>query len=269
MRRSLWCSLMLLVFSNVNAADLSVGLGVALLPPVGDEDWRVFPAPSFRYQANGYSVASQGPGIGSDLVPSRLLNLGPLVRYSGGRDEPNLPDIPASAEIGLAAGSGIPWKVIGVPLPGVLTAGGDIVSTWPGGHESPKGKLSLGWVLPTTDQLTLISSVGVSYFGDDYADRFFSLNASEASRAGVDAFDADAGWQDLSLSLVTVYRFKPRWSAVTVLSHSRYIGDAADSPVTELLDNRDRQALVFSLSYQWLGDGGRAPARPAADTDIR
>lgn len=259
-----WCSLWLAVAGSVQAADLSVGLGVALLPPVGDDDWRVFPAPSFRYEAQGYSVSSQGPGIGSDLVPSPLLSLGPLVRYSGGRDEAQVPDIPASAEIGLAAGTGIPWEVIGVPLPGIATLGGDIVTTWPGGHESPYGKLSLGWVWPATDKLTLISNATASYFGDAYADRFFSLDSSQASAAGVDAFDAEAGWQDLSFSLVTAYRFKPRWSAVTVLSHSHYIGDAADSPVTELLDNRDRQALVFSISYQWLGSGGRSRTHPAA-----
>ncbi|MFG1495359.1 MipA/OmpV family protein [Saccharospirillum sp. HFRX-1] len=257
-----WC-LWVVMVGSVQGADLSVGLGVAVLPPVSDDDWQVFPAPSFRYEANGYSVASQGPGIGADLVPSPLLSMGPLVRYSGGRDENDLPDIPASAEIGLSASTGLPWKVIGVPLPGIATVGSEVVTTWPGGHESPYGKFSLGWVWPATDKLTLISSASASYFSDSYADRFFSLNSSEASRAGVEPYDADAGWQDLGLTLVTAYRFKPRWSAVTVLSHSHYIGDAADSSVTERLDDRDRQALVFSISYQWLGDGRRSRTRPS------
>lgn len=244
-----------LLASLAAATELSVGFGAAVLPPLADEaDWRVFPAPSFRYQSGGYSVYSQGPGIGSDLVPSRALSLGPLIRYSGGRDHPQLADIPASAELGLAVGSGIPWRVVGVPLAGILTAGAEAITTWPGGHESPYVAVKLGWVWPTTERLTLISNMAVSYFGADYAERFFSLDAATASAAGVSAFDADAGWQDLSLGLVTVYRFKPRWSAVTVFSHSRYIGAAADSPVTALLDNRDRQVLVFGVSYQWLSE---------------
>ncbi|PTY37923.1 hypothetical protein BGP77_15800 [Saccharospirillum sp. MSK14-1] len=243
---------------SVAAADLSVGLGAAILPPLdNDDDWQVFPAPSFRYQAGGYSVSSQGPGISADLVPSRLVSLGPLLRYSGGRDEANLPDIPASAEMGVSVGSGIPWRVIGVPLPGVITAGAEAVTTWPGGHESPYGQIKLGWVLPATERWTLISNASLSYFGDDYADRFFSLDATQANRAGTQPFDADAGWQDASLGVVSVYQFKPRWSAVVVYSYSRYFGDAADSPATEILNDRDRQVMVFSVSYQWLGERGR------------
>lgn len=247
-----------LASTSAVAADLSVGLGVALLPPLDDDDdWQVFPAPSFKYESNGYSVGTQGPGIGADLVPSPLLSLGPLVRYAPGRDEADLPDIPASAELGLSVGGGIPWRVIGVPVPGILTAGAEAITTWPGGHESPYAQISLGWVLPTTERLTLIANTGVSYFSDDYADRFFSLDAAAASRAGVDAFDADAGWQDLSFGVVSVYQFKPRWSAIAVFNHSHYIGDAADSPVTAKLNDRDRQVMVLSISYQWLGEAGR------------
>lgn len=248
------CMLVVLLMTrSAFATELSVGLGAAAMPPAGDDDWRVFPAPSFRFQSAGYSVSTQGPGIGSDLVPSRLVSFGPFARYSGGRDEDDLPDIPASAEVGLSLGSGIPWRVIGVPVPGILTAGTDVSTTWPGGHESPAGQVSLGWVLPATERWTLISNLGLSYFGERYAERFFSLNEAEASRAGVSAFDAEPGWQDLSLGVVSVFEIRPRWSTVVVVSRSRYLGDAADSPVTDLLDNRDRTALVLGFSYQWLG----------------
>ncbi|WP_157954223.1 MipA/OmpV family protein [Saccharospirillum mangrovi] len=248
------CVLLLSFVWSSQAAELSVGLGAAALPPTGDDNWRVFPAPSFRYENNGYSVASAGLGIGTDLVPNRLISLGPLMRYNGGRDEAEVPDIPASAEVGLAGGSGIPWKVIGVPLPGILTVGGDIATSMPGGHESMYGTMKFGWVLPTTDQLTFIGNLGFSYFSDDYSERFFSLNASDASAAGVEAFDADGGWQEMSVGLVTAYRIKPRWSTILVLSRSHYIGDAADSPVTDLLDDQSRYVAVVGVNYQWLGN---------------
>lgn len=248
----------LVTFNGVMADDFSLNLGAVLVPPMtDDDDWLVAPLPSFKYQRGGYSVSSQGLGIGADLLPNPMINLGPLVRYSGGRDEAEVPDIPASAEVGVAVSSGIPWSVIGVPLPGILTAGADVVTTWPGGHESPYAEVKTGWVWPATERLTLVGNLGVSYFGDDYADRFFSLNNAEAGAAGVDAFDAGAGWQDLSVGVVTIYRFKPRWSATLVYNHSRYFGDAANSPVTDLLDDRDRHRVVFSVNYQWLGEGRR------------
>lgn len=245
-----------------NAVELSVGVGVAAFPDApGSEDWRVLPAPSFQLDVNGYQVRTQGPGLAFDLVPSNRLSLGPVVRYSGGRSDEdvaatndNLPTVPASVETGLTMGSGIPWRVIGVPLPGIAVAQVGAFTTLAGGHEGPFASASIGWVVPVTDRWSVITNLGGRYFSDAYADRFFSLDTEAAEATGLDPFEAEAGWQDVSVSMINSYRWAPRWSVFTLVSLSRYQGDAAESPITRALDNRDRYTGVIGINYQWLTD---------------
>ncbi|GGX57872.1 hypothetical protein GCM10007392_26930 [Saccharospirillum salsuginis] len=221
----------------------------------------MLPAPSFQLDINGYRLQTRGPGFAADLVPSNRLSLGPVVRYSGGRSEDDLgekgkglPTVPASVETGLSVGSGIPWRVVGVPLPGVALAQLDVFTTLPGGHESPYATASGGWVTSVTDRWSLIGTLGASYYSAEYSDRFFSLDDATAQATGLEAYDADAGWQDLSLTLVSNLRWTPRWSLFTLVSVSRYQGDAARSPIIRQLDARNRYLGVLGVSYQWLGD---------------
>ncbi|MGF1463829.1 MAG: MipA/OmpV family protein, partial [Maricaulaceae bacterium] len=52
-----------------------------------------------------------------------------------------------------------------------------------------------------------------------------------AAASGLDVFDAGAGFRDVGLSSVLSYQLSKRWSLNSVVSYSRLIGDAADSPI--------------------------------------
>ena len=158
-------------------------------------------------------------------------------------------DIPASAEVGVTIGSGIPWRVIGVPLPGVLTASADVVTTLPGGHETAVFAPSVGWVSPVTEQLTLIGSLGSQWGTEAHMTTFFGVEATPDT--GVAAYQPTAGLKNLSLSLIASYQHTERWSTIWLTSVNQYQGDAADSPLV-----RDTGALnrVFLV---WGADAGQ------------
>jgi outer membrane scaffolding protein for murein synthesis (MipA/OmpV family) len=236
--------------------EFSLGIGIAANEQAFGQGWRALPAPSFSLKYEGFSLRTRGPGLAADLVPSRALSLGPLVRYAGGRSSDELPaayagqaDIPASAEVGLSLGSGIPWRVMGVPLPGILTAGVDLVTTLPGGHETATLAPSLGWVNPVTDRMTLIGSLGSQWGTEANMSTFFGVSADPGTN--VQAYQPKSGLRELSLSLIAAYQHTDRWSTIWLISASRYQGDAARSPLVQETDSLHRFFAVWGLSYRW------------------
>lgn len=232
----------------------SLGLGVTASEQAFGQGWRALPAPSFSVDYEGYRLATRGPGLVADLVPSQRLNLGPLVRYSGDRNSRDLPepywhqpDIPASVEVGLSTGSGIPWQVIGMPLPGVLTVSADLVTTLPGGHETETFAPSLGWVSAITPRLTLIGALGSQWGTRAHMETFFGVEATPDT--DVDGYQPGAGLKDLSLSLIASYQHTERWSTIWLGSLSQYQGAAARSPLVRDTGVLNRVFLVWGVSY--------------------
>ncbi len=244
-------------FTGQSLADnsFSLGLGVTASEQSFGQGWRALPAPSFSVEYEGYRLATRGPGLAADLVPSQFLSLGPLVRYSGDRDSGDLPepywqqpDIPASAEVGLTIGSGIPWQVIGIPLPGVLTVSADLVTTLPGGHETGTFSPSLGWVSSVTPRMTLIGSLGSQWGTEANMETIFGIRSTPDT--GVSAYRPGAGLKDLSLSLIGSYQHTERWSTIWLASVSQYQGEAARSPLVRDTGALNRVFLVWGVSYK-------------------
>jgi outer membrane scaffolding protein for murein synthesis (MipA/OmpV family) len=136
-----------------------------------------------------------------------------------------------------------------VPLPGILTAGVDLVTTLPGGHETTTVSPSLGWVSPVTDRMTVIGSLGSQWGTEANMSTFFGVSA-DADR-NVQAYQPKAGLRDLSLSVIAAYRHTERWSTIWLVSASRYQGDAARSPLVQETISLHRLFFVWGLSYRW------------------
>lgn len=253
-----WLLLLCLSPWAAGSGTWSIGLGTTLSPQYpGAEQWRVLPAPTFSLSYEGLSVQTRGPGLLFDLVPSQRFSAGPLVRYSGGRGDEflkgelsELDRIPASVEAGLSLSTGAPLFLISDRLAGIATLGLEWVASLSGGYSGSTLTLSGGYIWPVTDQWTLISSLGVAYQDDDYAEQWFSISEVEANNSSISAFSATGGWNDRQASLVASYRFNENWSTALVGVNSRYLGDAATSPVTRLSGSRDRYLFAWGVSYQ-------------------
>jgi MipA family protein len=87
------------------------------------------------------------------------------------------------------------------------------------------GRLSESWLLNGV--------VGSTWASDDYMSSYFGIDADDAARSGLDGFNADEGFKDVSLGGGVSYRLFERVSVSALASYTRLIDDAADSPVVD------------------------------------
>ncbi len=72
-----------------------------------------------------------------------------------------------------------------------------------------------------------------TYASEDYMEEYFGIDSSDASRSGLDRFDADDGIKDFGLNIGLTYKFTDSWSTTGSASYKRLLSDAEDSPVTD------------------------------------
>lgn len=110
-----------------------------------------------------------------------------------------------------------------------------------GGTDGTLADLSLGYRFRPSRQLMLMPSVSLTWANGKHMQRYFGINEQQAARSGLPRFDADSGIKDVSASLNVIYSLNHHWHLSVAGGLSRYLGDAADSPINE----RPWQPAVF------------------------
>ncbi len=255
-----WCCL---VASTCLAADreLSVGLGAGLTPQFeGSKAYRFFPLGSFRYADERISVTTSGPGLEVDLVPSRKLDIGPVVRAGfgrkGGIDDAVvklLPRVGTAIEVGGFIASGIPLKVLGADDPSILTLKLEAVQDIASGHKGALVSSSVGLVRPLGARTTLIANAGLTYASRRYMQAFFGVTAADALRTRLPTYQPGGGIKDITLTAVTNIKLgdpdSSRWALTVIASAKRLVGPAADSPIVTLRGTPNQGFLGVVASY--------------------
>ena len=247
------------VAQNIEGRHFSLGGGVGMAPDYeGSDDYEAVPIVSFEYKTPSYVLKSNRVGVELDVLPSDVIDFGPVVRYNFGRDDveddavDRLREVDGTVEGGLFIGSGVPVSAIGLEdngyLTGRLTVLADVLGE---GHEGVTIDARGSYVKPANEKLTIISSVSSTYASDDYMESFFGIDADNASRSGLNEFDAEGGIKDVGLSIVGVYKLDQNWTVNGIGSYARLLGDAADSPVTDDRGSANQFFLGLSASYSF------------------
>jgi MipA family protein len=84
-----------------------------------------------------------------------------------------------------------------------------------------------------TERWRLDASVGSTWASEDYMSSYFSIDAGDAARSGLDQFSADEGFKDVSFGGAITYRLFERLSVSALGNYTRLIDDAEDSPVVD------------------------------------
>jgi outer membrane protein len=105
------------------------------------------------------------------------------------------------------------------------------------------GQLSQRW--------RLNASVGSTWASDDYMSSYFSIDAADAARSGLDQYSADEGFKDVSVGAALTYRLFERWSISALGSYTRLIDDAADSPVVDDVGNENQFFAGALVNYSF------------------
>ncbi|MEM9723933.1 MAG: MipA/OmpV family protein [Pseudomonadota bacterium] len=218
-----------------------VALGVGFGPEyLGSEDGTVGPFFAGRYDAGPVIFESRGTSLAADLLGPRsggAFSAGPLARYRFGRDDVDnavvdrLADVDGAVELGLFAS----YAIRGLLDPADalafrLEAAFDVSD----GHDGAVVTPSVSYSAPITDRLRATVSVSADYGDDSFHEAFFGVDAAGSVASGLPGFDAEAGFYSAGVSFAANYAFTETWGVTGLISYSRLLGDAEDSPVVDL-----------------------------------
>lgn len=172
------------------------------------------------------------------------LDVGPVVGYSFGRDEDDadrlagLGDMEGGINVGGFAALRLDPFYVDVAYVQQVT----------GDNTGHTVRLGAGWEGLIAERLTGRAYLSTAYASHDYMDTHFSVSPAQAagSTAGLPAYQADAGFKNISLEVGAAYKLTDRWALNSRLGYSHLLGDAADSPITA---SRSQFSGGFGLTY--------------------
>jgi MipA family protein len=234
---------------------LTLGAGAGIAPDYeGSDDYVAVPLWNLRagnlYHPETY-VQVLGPRLTSNFLPSDHWRFGIAGQFIGERDDveddrvDDLESVDASVMLGLIAGYDVlatPQNDLVLEVEGRQDVANDngFLGTIRGRYGS---RLSERWRLDT-----LLSTTWAS---EDYMSSYFGIDASDAARSGLDQFNADEGFKDLTFGASLTWRFFGNWSATGTGTYTRLLGDAEDSPVVKDGGDEDQVFAAFLINYRF------------------
>jgi outer membrane scaffolding protein for murein synthesis (MipA/OmpV family) len=228
----------------------TAGIGLAYVPEyAGAEKRRVLPLPILeRTYSNGVFLSTQR-GIGYETTAGDF-TLSAALGYDGGRDDhkknyfsgsdalKGMGDIDGSAQAVLSAGYQLG------------TVGLSFTTKQNIGHRDYGATYSLGMSAPlytnTTDQIGFGASA--VYADNKYMQTYFGVTDLQSARSGYKAYQAKAGFENVSAGVHWNHVLDSNWSVRSALGVTRLTGDAADSPLTK---RKTTPMLMTALIYRF------------------
>lgn len=256
------------IVSIANASDLTersgssvqVGGGALIKPKYeGSDEYDVYGFPIIIPDFSGNSQFSFFKKYveinGADDVRFKLLNqggftAGPLAGYTFGREEDDGDKLAGLGDVdeGLIVGGFVAYSFDVNKSKFTLSSSYHQQVT--GDEDGYLLRFSAGVERPVNDRLKIKAKVGTTYADDEYFQTNFGVTSQQSlnSRANLAAFDADAGFKDVFVSLGTDLQLSESWKLIANVKYSRLLGDAEDSPVIE---TEDQFTGLIGLTYKF------------------
>jgi len=247
---------------------VSVGLGAGLVPSyAGSDDYVLFPLPLIVGRVGGVGIRPNGPGIRRDLLsPAPALgpnqkttfNFGPAVRFRNDRAQQIedevvelAEDLDVALEVGLAGG---------VTFPGVFNPLDSVTLNtqvrWDvlGAHDGMLIEPTIGYARPVGRSILIQANVGLQFVDDSFADYYFTVTPEQSAATGLPLFNADGGLNSVSSTAIVNFDLDGNalnggLSLYTVVGYTRLVGDAADTPFTDIRGDANQIITGLGLAY--------------------
>jgi MipA family protein len=220
----------------------------------GADSYQLIPALAGQANYGNYYVALRGLQATANIVDSNTWNAGPMAQFRFGRD--NDVDNARIARLrplddALELGGFVSWISRNNLKPGdnfevVVELLQDVAD----GHGGMLGEIGATYFTPITEKLRGSVSGFLNYQSQDYMDAYFSIDANNAARSGLRPYQADSGFNSFSLGSQLLYSLDSNWGLVGVLNYTRFIGDAADSPIIDQ-GNANQLLGVAGVTYRF------------------
>ena len=173
---------------------------------------------------------------------------GPAIGLSEDRDEDDSDDLDGLGDVDGGVDVGGFANLAYGPVLFDLTITQEVAD----GHEGMLVSFGVGTQVPITERFGIGPSISTTWADDNYMDSFFGVDAGQAADSGLDEFDADAGFKNISLELGAFYEVTDQIGLQAAVGYSRLLGDAADSPIVSGSNGSPNQFQMFlGAAYQF------------------
>lgn len=218
-----------------DANHVIVGMGSVPAFP-GASHHRTIPVVFGSMRVGDRRIELGGTGLKLQLLDSDTFNIGPVANYhlerrseDGSGRLKQLDDIKAAAELGGFAEYHFGGDRRGQGRVGLSLAYlRDVNDAYSGGRAV--GRISVNAV--RTSRLGVRLSLSSTWGSDSYMRTYFGVTPAVSARSGLPAYRPSSGLQDVTLGVMADYRLTRHLALVGFGGFTRYVGDAADSPVT-------------------------------------
>ena len=192
-----------------------------------------------------YSDLTSGPRI--DFLESEVFEAGFALNFDPGRDTDDLAlGLIGLGEVDLAVEVGgfvaFRFDPFAVRL--------DVLTDVADGHGGLIATPSLEWFSDSENRLRFNARIGVDWVDRDYVESYFGVNATQAVATQLARYAPDSGVERSFISAGFAYDLNDHWAMVGSGGFSRWMGDAKDSPITQLGDE-DYFSAKFGFMYIW------------------
>lgn len=235
---------------------IGIGAGVSTRFP-GSDQYQPIPFPSIEYKFGGRALRTNQLGLEFDVSKDRMIDFGPIIRLNTGRNDfqdagdpvvEALGQVNAAIELGGFISASGPIGEARRGPPALLWTTRATVMQATGGHDGLVVEASAGLVKPSRTW-TYVGTINASYASGAYQSAFFGVDAAGATASGLAQFEAGGGFRDIGATGVVSYRISPKWTATSILSYARLVGDAANSPIVTERGSPNQLFFGVNIAY--------------------
>jgi outer membrane protein len=234
-----------------------VGFGLGVTTDyIGADDYFFGGLPLARYQVEGSQryASLVGTFVDLNLINHPIIRFGPTAQLRFGRSNVSnravrqLPSIGKTVEAGVFGGLEFvapsdPRKRIRLDA----RIQQDLASEHDGWLASTGVQ---GWY-PVERLAEIGLALGTTYGSGDYMSTFFGVRARDSAQSGLSAYDADAGFRDVRLTLGVMVPITEHWLVGAGVMFMRLVGDAADSPIVDDAGSPNQISGGLGVAYAW------------------
>ena len=119
-----------------------------------------------------------------------------------------------------------------------------------GGHEGFVGETGVDLVTKPVSRLDLSVGPRLHFADSEYLETYLGVTPAQSAASGLPVFDPDGGIKGVGVAGEAKYALTQRWSLVGKAGYERLIGDAADSPITDL-GSENQFTAALGVSYRF------------------
>ena len=234
-----------------------VGLAVGTSPDYeGSDDYETSVAPfgEYRWESGRYiSVGGTGNAEHAARIEANLLDnktnwqLGPVLQYRLKRDGvdnfqvDNMRKVDAATELGAFLGwSGAKFKL-----------GTTYVADVSDEHDGSIWYFNGDYDIAMNDSFLMNIGAHMAWASDDYMESYFGVDSRNRGSSTLPDYRASSGIKDAGLSLLVHYKFNQSWGMLGLVSYTRMLNDAEDSPLVDDEGDKNQVKGFLAVTYSF------------------